>query len=168
VQEKRRNKQLKRSPGGILHDYVPFYFAPRSPMMYVISRGGVEGYDRDTKPFVYLVSSVQRIREANLQFAFTDGHPVVALSRFFDNISDLDKVDWQVMEATSWKDTREEPDRRRRRQAEFLVHKTLPWDAVEFLAVKNANMKDRLERYIAKEWPKRIKPVRVEPGWYFS
>lgn len=89
VQEKRRNKRVSCDPGGILHDYVPFYFATRSPMMYVISRGGVEGYDSNTTPLLYLVSSVQRVQEATLKFAFSDGHPVVKLSRFYNDVSDL-------------------------------------------------------------------------------
>lgn len=167
VQEKRRNKRVRCHPGGILHDYVPFYFAPRSPMMYVISRGGVEGYDTNTIPLIYLVSSVERIQEMNLQFAFSDGHPVVALSRFYNDIEDLNRVDWPVMRARLWKETEEDPDKSRRRQAEFLIHGTFPWDAIEFLAVKNPEMKRRLEQYLVEQWPDRVKSVKVEPDWYF-
>lgn len=94
LQEKRRNKPVGCYPGGILHDYVPFYFAPRSPMMYVISKGGVAGYNSNTTPLIYLVSSVERVQEARLDFAFTDGHPIMALSRFYNDPVDLSKVDW--------------------------------------------------------------------------
>ena len=167
VQERRRNKQVACEPGGILHDYVPFYFAPRSPMMYVISRGGVEGYDSKTAPLIYLVSSIQRVQEAALKFVFSDGHPVVKLSRFYNDVSDLDKVDWEVMGARYWNDTEDHPDRMRRRQAEFLVHDALPWSTVEFLAVKNAGVKSRLDAYLARDWPDLARPVRVAPSWYF-
>lgn len=170
VQEKRRNKQVRCHPGGILHDYVPFYFATRSPMMYVISRGGVEGYDSNTKPVIYLVSSIERVQELDLSFAFSDGHPIMALSQFYNDIADLKKVDWEVMEARMWRATEEDPDpdKSRRRQAEFLVHRELPWDAVEYLAVKNRDVKDRLYRHLSENWPEKVKPVKVEPGWYFS
>lgn len=167
VQEKRRNKQVGCEPGGILHDYVPFYFATRSPMMYVISRGGVEGYDSKTTPLIYLVSSVERVREMALKFVFSDGHPIVKLSRFYNDAADLDKVDWEVMKARYWNDTEEYPDRERRRQAEFLALDAFPWDAVEFLAVKNANVKRRLDAYLATDWPDLVRPVRVAPSWYF-
>jgi hypothetical protein len=72
------------------------------------------------------------------------------------------------MEARYWSDTREDPDKSRRRQAEFLVYDAFPWEAVEFLAVKNAEIKRRLDKFLAEEWPNRVKLVRVAPGWYFS
>lgn len=79
----------------------------------------------------------------------------------------MDKVDWKVMGARFWNDTEEQPDRMRRRQAEFLVHDALPWSAVEFLAVKNAGVKRRLDAYLARDWPDLARPVRVSPAWYF-
>jgi len=167
VQEKRRAKQVGCEPGGILHDYVPFYFATRSPMMYVISRGNVEGRSSDTIGLVYLVSSVQRVQEANLRFAFSDGHPTKAFSRFYNDVAHLDKVDWEVMATRYWNDTQEDPDKSRRRQAEFLVNESFPWDAVEFLAVKNSELKNRLESYMMTKWPGKVRPVKVRSSWYF-
>ncbi len=110
IQEKRRNKQIGCYPGGILHDYVPFYFATRSPMMYVISKGGVEGYDNNTTPLIYLVSSIERVQELGMRFAFSDGHPIMRLTRFYNDIADLNKVDWEAMRARMWRETEEDPD----------------------------------------------------------
>ena len=41
IKARRRRQIIDASPGGVVADYVPFYFAPRSPMMYSISRGDV-------------------------------------------------------------------------------------------------------------------------------
>jgi hypothetical protein len=135
----------------------------------VISKGGVEGYSSDTKPLIYLVSSVERVQELGLKFAFSSGHPIMLLTQFYNNVADLDKVDWEAMRSRMWKETEEDSDtdKSRRRQAEFLVHREFPWDAVEFLAVKNQNVKNRLDRHLTEKWPGRVRPVRVEPGWYF-
>ena len=46
-------------PGGVLHDYTPFYFGYRSPMMLKISSGDVPSYDGTQKEMVYLVTDVQ-------------------------------------------------------------------------------------------------------------
>ena len=40
IKASRKNRQVGCGPGGMVGDYVPFYFAPRSPMMYLISKGG--------------------------------------------------------------------------------------------------------------------------------
>ncbi|MBZ8182847.1 DUF4433 domain-containing protein [Oscillatoria salina IIICB1] len=42
IQDRRARKQVPCGAGGVLHDYVPFYFAPRSPMLYTINRGNVQ------------------------------------------------------------------------------------------------------------------------------
>lgn len=36
IQSRRNRTKIPLGPGGILHDYVPFYFAPRSPMLYYL------------------------------------------------------------------------------------------------------------------------------------
>jgi hypothetical protein len=50
----------------------------------------------------------------------------MALTKFFNDLNDLDKVDWSVMPLTWWNDTPTQPDRKRRRQAEFLVRSFVP------------------------------------------
>lgn len=36
IQDRRASTFVHCGPGGVLHDYVPFYFAPRSPMLYAL------------------------------------------------------------------------------------------------------------------------------------
>jgi hypothetical protein len=103
-----------------------------------------------------------------MRFVFSDGQATKAFTKFYEDISNLDKVDWSVMGSQYWNDREEDPDRKRRRQAEFLIHQMFSWDAVEFLAVKNQNLKNRLDKYLLDEWPHRVKPVRVESDWYYS
>lgn len=94
-------------------------------MLFALHKGYVEGYDQGQTPVVHLVSSVERIRATGHRFVFTDGHATMAFTRFFDEIRHLDQVDWPLMQETYWNDTDEDPDRKRRRQAEFLVYNAL-------------------------------------------
>lgn len=126
----------------MLHDYVPFYFAERSPMLYTINRGNVEGYDGGQEPIVYLVSRINTIREHNRPFVFSDGHGTKAFTQFFADLADLSNVDWAIMKEKYWLDTDEDGDRKRRRQAEFLIHRECPWSAIRGLVVINASMQD--------------------------
>jgi hypothetical protein len=62
IKESRRWRTIPVEPGGRVGDYVPFYFAPRSPMMYRIAcdrRDSIPNrYAGGDKPLVYLVTSV--------------------------------------------------------------------------------------------------------------
>ena len=166
LQERRRRREVTCAPGGNLHDYVPFYFAPRSPMLYALYRGNVAGYEGGQTPLVYLVSSVQRVVSSGLPFTFTDGHPIMTLSRFYNNVEALGRLDWTVMRGTYWNDTPEFPNRKQLRQAEFLTHQTFPWEVVEFVAVRSVSVKTEVERILSTS-PNLLKPVRVVSGWYF-
>lgn len=167
LQEKRKITRVKCGPGGVLPDYVPFFFAPQSPMMSAIAHGKVKGCSKNTSRLIYVVSSVRSIEEAGLGFAFTDGHPIMAFTKSYDDVGQIDQVDWEVMQMQYWRDTDEDPDRSRRRMAEFLVYGSLPWSVVEFLAVKNSDMRTRLSKYLNDERTHKTKPIRVEPNWYF-
>src|SRR5205809_213927 len=68
LQAQRALVRVRCHPGGTLHDYVPFYFAPRSPMMFAISKGNVESYPEGQEPLVYLVSSVEAVVNSGRRF----------------------------------------------------------------------------------------------------
>lgn len=165
IQDRRSISPVPCGPGGMLHDYVPFYFAPRSPMLYTISRGNVEGHEDGQQAVVHLVSSVQKVQDAGLDFVFTDGHGIMVLTEFFENLDDLDQVDWEIMNQRYWFDTGEDTDRKRRRQAEFLVHTQFPWNSIEEIAVMNEDVKIQVGRVLAGA---AYKPdVVVRRAWYY-
>ncbi|WP_224363560.1 type II toxin-antitoxin system toxin DNA ADP-ribosyl transferase DarT [Hyalangium versicolor] len=150
---------------GTLADYVPFYFAPRSPMLYAIHKGKVEGYQEGQEPVLYLVVRTEAIRQQELPFAFTDGHAATPFSQFFEDWAHLELVDWELMNATYWKNTDEDGDRKRRRQAEFLVHRFLPWDAVREIGVCTEAVRQNVERVLARA--PHTPQVNVVPDWYY-
>ena len=67
-------RKVRTAAKGTLADYVPFYFAPRSPMLYTIHGGNVAGYTEGQKPVVHLVSSVDAAVALGKPWCFTDGH----------------------------------------------------------------------------------------------
>lgn len=93
IQDRRATTSVPIGPGGVLHDYVPFYFAPRSPMLYALHKDQVEGYSGGQVPIVHLVTSVARLTETGHQFVYTDGHATMVFSRFFADVADLDQID---------------------------------------------------------------------------
>ncbi|MDJ0626215.1 MAG: DUF4433 domain-containing protein [Candidatus Caenarcaniphilales bacterium] len=87
---------------GTLSDYVPFYFCPRPPMLYNI----ITGYDVEKQiqsELIYIVSSLKSIRDENLEFVFSNGHAKEEISKFYDDLNSLNKIDWDVIRSNTWK-----------------------------------------------------------------
>jgi hypothetical protein len=166
IQEKRRQRRVPCGPQGVIHDYVSFYFGPRSPMLFQLHTGWVKHYHDGQEPIIYLVSTVQRVAEAGLPFVFSDGHGIKAFTRWFSSLGDLAKVDWDAAYATIWKDTIDDMDRQRRKQAEFLIHKFCPWEVIESIGVRSQAMKEKTERALSVA-TSELRPVEIRTDWYY-
>ncbi len=165
IQKIRRQRPIACGPGGTVHDYVAFYFGPRSPMLLQLHTGRVEGYSEGQEPLIYAVSTIETVTQAGLGFVFSDGHGIAAFTQWFDDLNDLDKVDWDMAYADYWADTVDDMDRQRRKQAEFLVHRFCPWEVVHRIGVLNEAIKERVERILNR---KNISmPVEVRRQWYY-
>jgi hypothetical protein len=134
-------------------------------MLYAIKQGAVVGYTGGQNSIVHLVTTAQAVDKACKQWVFSDGHGIMDLTDFYDDLNQLDKVDWAVMSATYWNETEQDPDRPRRRQAEFLVHQFCEWELFKGIGVITERMKGKVEELIASEGHKPV--VKVKPGWYY-
>lgn len=167
IQDARHRKRVKCGPGGTLHDYVPFYFGYRSPMLLQLKTGQVEGYIEGQEPLLHLVSSVEAVIQAGCEYVFTDGHAIAAYSETFDSPADLARVDWDAVYARYWLSTTEDMDRQRRKQAEFLVHQLCPWSVVQEIGVVSETAKAEVERIVGKFPQGMRRPVKIRPEWYY-
>jgi len=52
---------------------------------------------------------------------FSDGHGIAAFTQWFDDVTNLNQIEWDMVQADYWADTIVDMDRQRRKQAEFLV-----------------------------------------------
>lgn len=125
---------------GVLGDYVPFYFGPRSPMLYNIKTGW-DVPQRDQREIVYVVCRVQPIAATGHRFAFTDGHAKALISATYADLAHLDKLFWDDIYARMWNNEQGHEDRQRRKQAEFLVHGAVPPEWIEGLVVFDEQMR---------------------------
>lgn len=165
IQDVRRRRDIPCGPGGTVHDYVPFYFGPRSPMLLQLHTGRVEGYTEGQEPIIYLVSSVEIISNIDLNFVFSDGHGIASFTEWFDDLSNLNKIDWDTVYANQWSDTLVDMDRQRRKQAEFLVHQFCPFRAIKEIGVINLNMQNRVREILNNH--ENNTPVNIHQEWYY-
>ncbi len=164
IKERRAATRVSLGPEGTLADYVPFYFAPRSPMLYVNYLGGVEANSGGQEEIVHLVFDVRELADPG-SFAITDGHPVMSLTEQFDSLDGLKAIDWSIMDEEFWNDTDEDGDRKRRRQAEFLVHKSVPANAIRLVGAINADIESKAEE--ALSGLPSPPATRIRRDWYY-
>jgi ssDNA thymidine ADP-ribosyltransferase, DarT len=176
IQGRRSMKPVPCGLGGTIHDYVPFYFAPRSPMLFTINRGNVPGCAYRQGDIVHLVADAQLIRDRARPFVFSDIHAARDYARFFDDLRDLDQIEWTIFfepplrdgYCIYWQNRHASPQHVRRkeiRQAEFLVHEVVPLAAISQIGVSTAQAEHRVRAALTGTgWTPE---VQVRPGWYY-
>ncbi|MCT1538767.1 MULTISPECIES: type II toxin-antitoxin system toxin DNA ADP-ribosyl transferase DarT [Lysinibacillus] len=166
IQSTREDIIVPQPPYQTLHDYVPFYFTNRSPMLYACATGFASSYDEGQEPIIYLVSNTDLIIKNDVDFVFTDGQANSNGTYFYKDIADLDNIDWDLIESWSWRNTDEDNDRKRRKQAEFLVHEFFSNELIVEIVVNNNNIAEIIED-ILRDANIQI-PVYVRENWYYQ
>lgn len=167
VKEQRRKRVVRVGPGGVVADYVPFYFAPRNLMMYQIHTGQVPTYRGGQEPLVYLCTTLEQLISLGLPWVASNRNATKAIAAFTDDPKALDHhVDWDLASTSTFNATPEDPDRPSRHQAELLVHSRVPWEAVMFVGVRDARVLTQVQAVLRTLGGHRPKSdVRVD--WYF-
>lgn len=118
-----------------LGQYVPFYFGPKSPMLYMIVNGLKGVPRRSQSEIVYVCCNVRTVINAGVRFAFTDGYATKRFSNFYSDPKNLDMVPWDAVYAGQWDNSEDNFDRERKKQAELLVYKHVPPEWVNTIVV---------------------------------
>lgn len=162
---RRARRAVPVAPGGVLNDYVPFYFTPFSPMMYNIytGRGGVRQVAN--ADIVILVSSLHRLDEMKLPFVYTDRHAYPVTARYFNDLASLDAVDWPLLQQRNFQRDPNDPEKVERYQAEALVYRQMPIEALLGAVCYTEVVQGELQQQ-AKVLGVEL-DVRCLPGWYF-
>lgn len=155
------------APGGTLADYVPFYFTPWSIMLLNIKSGkNPEVIKRESEEIVIMVSSLPRLTELGRGFIFTNGHAALAESEYFSAMSDLGRIDWTILRNRDFKrDPDNDPGKIGRYQAEALVHRHVPVEALLGIVCYDQASADALTREV--EQRELDLQVKALPDWYF-
>lgn len=169
IKERRRHREVPLVPGSVVADYVPFYFAPRSPMMFSISRGNIATYQGGTARLIYVVTTLEVLDASQHAVVLTDRNAVLAYASFrgFDPHDPIDDdfIDWDLMQERIWRNTLTDGQRVERRMAEALVIERVAWEAVEAIATQNQQAASEVRAILNHAG--LTAPVVVRPDWYF-
>lgn len=164
LKEMRLKRPLRSHSDLLVGDCVPFYFCPRSIMLFMISvKSQSLSYRGGQEPIVHLEADLRQTvawaEKNNLRWAFTLSN---ASSRIFQDRCDLNQlndIDWDAVRATRW------TEKKVGKQAEFLIEQRFPWELVSCIGVLSNRIYS--EASVARNAAQHRPPVEIKPKWYY-
>ena len=144
---------------------VPFYFCPRSVMLYVIYQGNhPELSFRDGQdPIVHLEADLRQTvawaEEQKQRWAFTDSNAGSGYFNDWSNLAQLNKIDWGAVRARDWQ------QRKEGKQAEFLIERRFLWELVARIGVRSQQAYRQVMSALNAAGHKP--PVEIKREWYY-
>lgn len=145
-------------------DFIPFYFGPRSPMLYVIQHGynGVKQYDAEE--LVYCIIKIDDIINKNVNCIFTDGHALNYITKPYgkEKLKELNNIiKYDDVYTGNWVNE-DDRDLKRRKEAELLVLDELSSDFIRGFVVYNEKAYNNLLAMGIN-----ANKIAIRPNYYF-
>jgi hypothetical protein len=166
IKQRRLQLPIASRPGLMVGECVPFYFCPRSVMLYLLHRRNDPdlNYQGGEDPIIHLEFDLHRVVQwaeaCRQRWAFTLSN---AGAYYFEDRCDLrnlDEVNWEAVGARQWSGPLKEG-----KQAEFLVEREVPWDLVERIGVRTHATGQQAVNAIS---PANHRPdVEIKLDWYY-
>lgn len=161
-----RNEYKIPGTSFILGDFIPFYFGPRSPMLYEIQNGNINVAERKPEDIVYCIILIKDVIDRKLRGFFTDGHAKSAMTSFYPNsrLNDLNQlVSYNDVYERHWGTYYDNTnEKKRRKSAELLLHDDIAPELIKYFVVYNESAKQRLVGYGVS-----AKIIYIVPDFYF-
>jgi hypothetical protein len=160
IQHRRATMAVTAGPGGVVHDYVPFYFCKRSPMLlHVLNAKNV-----DQQLLAYLCLPITIIEHQACVFTDSSANRNDP-PNFFDDPARLDKLNWPEINSLKWKSASE--TLKQQKMAELLVHARLEFAAIPRIVVWNDSIAD-IVRKILDDCGCRHPEIGFDSRHYFT
>jgi hypothetical protein len=143
IKERRLRTALASHPTLTVGQCVPFYFCPRSIMLFFIHKGNHPElpYREGQAPIIHLEADFQAAvawsDTTKRRWAFTLSN---AGSLYFEdraNVAQLDEINWDAVAARKWSGPGISSAVKEGKQAEFLVEERFPWHLIERIGVQS-------------------------------
>lgn len=165
--KQRRLNELRLSSHPDLHvgDCVPFYFCPRSVMLYLIHQGNHPelGYRGGQGPIIHFEADLHAVvawaDQQRQRWAFTLSN---AGAYYFEDrcdLAQLAEVDWDAVQARDWRQCKEG------KQAEFLLEQRFPWHLVERIGVHSRAIYQQVVNTLPAQGHRPA--VAISTDWYY-
>lgn len=162
---------LNSHPGLHVGDCVPFYFCPRSIMLYLLHRANHAEltFHGGQDPIVHLEADLQATvdwaTQAGRRWAFTLSN---AGAYYFEDRADLaqlSEINWTAVSTHRWSGSEIDSSVKEGKQAEFLVEQDFPWHLIERVGVRVNSTYHQAVNCIASNAHRPS--VQMRPDWYY-
>lgn len=152
-------------------DCVPFYFCPRSVMLYLLYQGNQPDLDYrgGQEPIIHLEADLKATvawaARDSRRWAYTLSNAGSYYCEDRCDLGQLNEVNWLAVQATHWSGPGVDPGLKEGKQAEFLVERSFPWHLVERVGVLSAVVSRQVLEVLATN--SHRPPVEVKTDWYY-
>lgn len=153
--------------GTMVGDYVPFYFCPRSIMLYVINQANHPklAYRGGQGEIVHLEADLRQVyrwtRDNQQRWTVSLGNAAAKYTPFRNDWEVIRELDWNAIAATDWRD----PDIKDGKQVEFLMHNFFPWTLFSRVGVLTRPVAQRARDALQGASYRPV--VEIVPEWYY-
>ncbi len=140
IQCRRANMSVKCGPGGFVHDYVPFYFCARVPMLL----GVLNSKNVDQQFIIYLAVPISVVTRDDVVFTSASANTAIPPS-FFNDPSDLSNLTWKLIDSNKWGYSE---DDLHAKMSEVLIHRKVEISDIENVVVWNEGIRKEVERIL--------------------
>lgn len=167
IKKRRLALEVDCHPGTKVGEYVPFYFCPRSIMLYLLYRGNHPelSYTGGQRPIVHLEADlrtvVQWAETNNHRWAFSTSNAGAYYTGFFKRLDQLDEINWAAVAAQDFRNAIIKEGK----QAEFLLFGDCPWQLIERIGVIDTRTAEQATAILGQSGHRTS--VSVQPRWYY-
>jgi hypothetical protein len=154
-------------PGDHVGDFVPFYFCPRSIVLYVIHCANPSelAYRGGQGPILHLEADLHEVvawaDASGRKWAFTLSNAGAYYTQFRSRVDQLDEVNWPAVAATDFRGA----EVKEGKQAEFLVHHQFPWRLVRRIGASAPGVAQQVANAMRGVDHRPV--VEIRRDWYF-
>ncbi|MDQ1139521.1 DarT ssDNA thymidine ADP-ribosyltransferase family protein [Pedobacter agri] len=129
ISDERVNRRRDR-----VHNFVPFYFNPKNPMLY--KRKNIQSE-------IIILCVDRNLLQTSLKF--TDGNAASSSTKFYSNIKDLEKLNWSIINSEYWSDF---IDGKRIRCSEILIPNEVMTSSIKRIYCCNSETEDYVKNKV--------------------
>ncbi len=163
--------RLSSHPGLLVGGCVPFYFCPRSVMLFIIHMRNHQdlAYRGGQGPIIHLEADLHEVvswaEQNGRRWAFTLSN---AGAYYFEDRNDLNRlgeIDWDAVQATQWGGNNLPHSGKEGKQAEFLLEGCFPWELVSRIGVQSQPVYNQVSAALAGNGHRPT--LELKPDWYY-